>query len=864
MGIRSARARWLVTPLRPRFRALAVALLLVAAPARADTARVSLEVDKHITTIGDPIQVTVTIEIEGRSGYSRYIPPAFNDFRVSGGGMTTQNIQMINWKVRRTESYSYSVSPLREGLLSLGPAAIVFDGRMLKSSTATIKVRKGSAPVPDPVQPTPDPTLDPGNRDLPSVFLVAAAAPTKVYLGQQVVVTWSLFTQSDVLGFQTTKQPVTDGFWSEDLRSPHRLEFERKMLGARAYYAATLLRKALFPQRAGKLTIGQLEASVRTLDSFTSSSSVKQSDPVTVEVLPLPDQGKPAGFHEGNVGSFDGIVASLDRTSVKAGDAVTLKIVVRGVGNLSQLKLPPLTGLDASFRVYEPKVSDRLELEGRVSGEKIVEYLLMPTRGGLITIPPIHLDTFNPETARYQRVSTAALSLTVSGSLPAGQDLPLRPDAKANVLGPNIRPPRPAAGLSPGAPTPLHRSLVGWTLFVLPLLLTIAVVGGDRLRERLARETPRSIRRVAAKRVRAHLARAQQLRAAGDTSGFFGEVAAAIRCQLDHRLALRSEGLTREELAARMGEAGYPGTLAEEVLGELDNCDFARFAPAASGGQQMAETIQRARRLVERLGHAPVRRGGAGATAALVICGLALCSGPARAETLDQAHARALRDYYAGRYGPAVDGLERLLGLRVESPKIHYNLGCAYYRLGKLGPAVFHFERALRLDGSDEDARFNLETVRAQLATQVKDEIKGASVDPWWVRLVSTLGERTVVILFLGLWWAALGAALALRFMAPGPGRAALFVGECFLGVCTALAALLLAGRIYLAERVTTAIVLPDRVEVREGPDSAAKSSFSVHAGLRVRLQAHDGGWSRVRLANGLEGWVPVRDLGTL
>ncbi len=839
-------------------------LSLVATAARADTARVSLDVDKHIASVGDEIQVTVTIEIEGRSSYSRYIPPAFQDFRVSGGGMTTQNIQMINWRIRRTESYSYSVAPLREGQLSLGPAAIQFEGRMVKSGIVAIRVRKGTAPPPDPVRPGPvDPTPDPGGRDTPSVFLAAAAAPTKVYVGQQVIVVWSLYTQSDVLGFQTTKQPVTDGFWSEDLKSPQRLEFERRQLGARAYFAATLLRKALFPQRTGKLSIGPMEASVRTLESFTSSSAVKQSEAVTIEVLPLPAQGKPAGFLESNVGNYEGIVASVDRSSVRAGDAVTLKIVVRGSGNLSQLKLPPLAGLEPSFRVYEPKVSDRLDLEGKVSGEKIVEYLLMPTRGGRLTIPALHLDTFNPETSRYQRLSTAPIALTVTGELAPGQDLPQRPDGKQNVLGPNIRPPRAATGLGPGVPTPLHRSPLTWVLFLLPLALTLAIAGGDRLRERLARETPRSLRRAAEKRVRGHLARAHERRASGDVSGFFGEIAAAIRCQLDQRLAIRSEGLTREELAARLAAAGCPEELGEAVLGELDNCDFARFAPSASGGREMAETLQRARRLLDRLGGARLRVSPAAAALVLAFLTAALPSAP-RAETIDEAHNRALRDYYAGRYQAAIDGLERVLALRVERPEVHYNLGCAYFRLGKLGPAVYHFERTLRLDGGDEDARFNLETARAQLAQRVKDEIKGASAEAWWARLVSAIGERTAVVIFLGLWWLVLAAALALRFMAAGPGRAALFVGEAFLGVCTLLAGLLLAGRIYLAERVTTAIVLPDRVEVREGPDASAKPSFTIHAGLKVRLQARDHTWSRVRLANGLEGWVSARDLGVL
>jgi SH3-like domain-containing protein len=53
-------------------------------------------------------------------------------------------------------------------------------------------------------------------------------------------------------------------------------------------------------------------------------------------------------------------------------------------------------------------------------------------------------------------------------------------------------------------------------------------------------------------------------------------------------------------------------------------------------------------------------------------------------------------------------------------------------------------------------------------------------------------------------------------------------------------------------------------MEVREGPDPAAKVSFRLHAGLRVRLQASLNGWTRIRLPNGLVGWVPDGEVGRL
>jgi len=262
--------------------------------------------------------------------------------------------------------------------------------------------------------------------------------------------------------------------------------------------------------------------------------------------------------------------------------------------------------------------------------------------------------------------------------------------------------------------------------------------------------------------------------------------------------------------------------------------------------------------------HTPHLRGKPVRALCAVVALVLMVGTAARAETVDEAYSRAVQDYYAGRYDKAVDGLERLLAVPVEHEDVHYNLGCGYFRLGRLGPAIYHFERALALDPSSDDARFNLETSRAVAAVRVKDEIKGAAGDPLWVRAVSLLGPHTWAILFLFLWWATLGAIFAVRRMSHGPARAGLVATTSLVGVVTLLCALLLAGRIYLGARVPMGIVLPDQLAVREGPDGGTKVSFTVHAGLRVRLQARGDGWMRIRLANGLEGWVPQREVGAL
>ena len=83
------------------------------------------------------------------------------------------------------------------------------------------------------------------------------------------------------------------------------------------------------------------------------------------------------------------------------------------------------------------------------------------------------------------------------------------------------------------------------------------------------------------------------------------------------------------------------------------------------------------------------------------------------------------------------------------------------------------------------------------------------------------------------------------------------------LGAAALLTGALLFGRARL-DRLPFGVVLPDAVAVKDGADDNYRTAFDVHAGLRVRLVEHDQDWVRVRLGNGLEGWVRSAQIGSL
>ena len=241
---------------------------------------------------------------------------------------------------------------------------------------------------------------------------------------------------------------------------------------------------------------------------------------------------------------------------------------------------------------------------------------------------------------------------------------------------------------------------------------------------------------------------------------------------------------------------------------------------------------------------------------------LVFVSGTARADRLEEAWKRGNDAYLHGDYDAAVAAYEELDREDVVSPDLFFNLGDAYSKKGALGPAIWAFERAAALDPDDEDIRFNLEQTRKLVARQARDKIEGEDRDSLWIRAVTALSPSAETWGFLALY---LGffALLFARRRASDDTRPALGASAAILAGVTLLAGGALAGRTVL-ERVPFGVVLPDALAVKEGADVNYKTGFQVHAGLRVRLLERDQDWLRIRLANGLEGWVRARDVGRL
>ena len=580
-----------------------VLVLLLPAPALAQAPTIQASVDSQSTTLDDTVTLQITIEAPAGS-YDRYEPPDLSDFVVVDTGRQMQSqflMQGGRLESRSTETFSYALRARRTGDLVIGAARLHARGQVEMSQSITIQVRPGAQGGSAPLATAP-----PGGSASPgpppedeSLFLQVSADRIEVWVGEQVNVTWSLYTQSDLRDYRASKDPGTDAFWVEDLYTPtHRLQFERQIVAGRLYFVAPLLKKALFPLREGELVVGPLEADLRTVASslLATGSVVRRTPELTIRARPLPVEGRPAGFSPTNVGRFT-VQVSAERTQVEAGEPIRLRLVVRGTGNIRGLKAPALRA--PGFKVYDPKVEDRIEPGEPISGEKRIEYVLLPTAGGESTIPGFELPFFDPVSGSYAVARTEPISVVVIGD-PTAVELRGRDAARDNVLAVDIRPIRHRTDLRRAAQRPATVERLLPVVLAAPPAGYLAVLGVGLLRARSGRDTPASRRRRSQRQARHHLRLAEQRLGAGDAAGFFAEAARAIQERLTERLGQRVEGMTRDELSSLLSRLAG-ADLATAVLTELDNCDLARFAPSAVREGEMRACLSRLPELLGRI-----------------------------------------------------------------------------------------------------------------------------------------------------------------------------------------------------------------------------------------------------------------------
>ncbi len=592
---------------------LIFALVLVTQPLLAQEIHFEANLDRTLLGQSDPLRLTLSIVSDESLSHVPAPKISLVDFHVEGPAISTR-MEMINFNTTFRRELSYTLFAKRTGKIVIGPASITIGGKVYHTRPVQVEISKGSKSR----SVRSNAAGQSGDFRLEDhLFVLARSDRKRAYVGQQITVDYDLFYRFRLHNVGFKDIPTFAGFWIKELFVAQQLQEHREVFNDIPFNVAPLRRVALFPTSAGTHDIDPLVISCeipaqrtrrgRSINDFFSSdpffgrtqSTMLQSEALQIEVLPLPEAGRPDEF-AGAVGHFQ-LHAHAQPTHVPVGDPVTLRVEIVGQGNLAAIQTPKIQGAEG-VKIYDPKMEeDEQIVSGIYGGKRTFEYILIPEVGGVMEVPPVRFAYFDPFEEKYKLLQSESIFIHSEGEIAAAdvESYGLsRKDIEA--VGDDIRHIKPDVQ-NLGGTTSLYASGLFWALQAGLPLAFIALLFYQRHQQRLEGDMAYARRRRARGEADKRLKRAEQWLQAGETTLFYGEIHGAVLAFLADCLNLSATGLTGEACGEKLRQRQVDERSIKALQTWLESCDYARFAPGDFSRTDMEKMRLQAEKLIDDL-----------------------------------------------------------------------------------------------------------------------------------------------------------------------------------------------------------------------------------------------------------------------
>lgn len=551
-----------------------------------------------VVVSGDQVRLVFTVNSQDIKDFRA---PSIKGFDVLMGPSRSQqsSIQIINGKRTSNSStaFTYILLAGSPGTYTIPAASVEVNGEKVFSNAISIKVlpqdqNSGNSGNNGGGSASSSRSQAAGSRiSANDLFITATASKTTVHEQEAILLTYKVYTVVNLRQLYG-KMPDLKGFHTQEVELPQQKTFTLEHYKGRNYNTTVWSQYVLFPQQTGKLEIpsitfdgvvAQQTVSDDPFDAFFNGGGyveVKKkitTPKVVINVQPLP--AKPAGF-SGAVGEFK-LASSINATDVKTNDAVTIKLILSGTGNMKLIGTPEVK-FPQDFEIYDPKVTDDYKLTNSgLTGTKTFEYLAIPRHAGNFTIPAVEFTYFDLKSNSYKTLKTEAYNLKVAkGQGNADQvisDFTNKESVK--MLGKDIR----FIKLGDSSLRPkgdFFFGTVGYYLcYLIPLLLFVvfAVIYRQKALENanVAKVKTKKANKVATRRMKL----AGKLLAENKKNEFYDEVLKALWGYISDKLSIPVSQLSKDNIEAELTNYGVQEALIAEFIGVLNECEYARYAP---------------------------------------------------------------------------------------------------------------------------------------------------------------------------------------------------------------------------------------------------------------------------------------------
>ncbi|MFL5763351.1 MAG: BatD family protein [Bacteroidia bacterium] len=563
--------------------------------------KLTLKVSKNKVAAGEAFQITIALDANGGGLKIAGI----NDFDIYQGPYQSTNMQIINGVMSQSASYTYVIAAKKEGKFTLGPATMIVGNNTLTSNAVSIEVSKAAAGATSPGnQSNPNTATQeattPSSEDIgDNLFARTTVSKTKAYQGEQITVVQKVYSRYQFRGFEDIKFPDYTGFFSHDVPIG-QMQITNETLDGVTYYVIEIKRSYIFAQHSGKLEIPPVTAQcvVRKKSNRRPRTIIEQmfgggyedveytvkSKPVPVEIIPLPEEGKPENF-SGAVGEFT-FKAELNKEKMKANEGADLFVTINGKGNIKLVEAPKVTFPD-DFKKYDVKTKENINVGANsVSGTKTFDYFFNPRHEGDYVIDQISFNYFDPVKKQYVVLPNPDFKLHVDKG--DGEQAVVFGNSSnqsdVKVLGNDIRYIKKDLGKLEGKNEYFFNSFLFWTLVSSPVIAFFLCLFLRRKNIEQNKDLVAVKSRKATKMAKKRLALAEKHIRTGNKEAFYIEIFRSLYGYISDKLNIPVADLNKEHITEKLRSRSVNDNTIAKLVTTLDSCEYAHYAPGAASG----------------------------------------------------------------------------------------------------------------------------------------------------------------------------------------------------------------------------------------------------------------------------------------
>lgn len=409
---------------------LSLALSLYALPLFA--ASVKVQLDQNETEVGSPVTLSVVVEgsLDGEIEF-----PSIPDLSILGSGQSKQIVSINGRYTQDNTTYTFQVLAQKKGTYTIPPLSLKVDGEILKTESLTFSVKDNASSIGSHAFKQNDEDNDGSNLnqddETPLVFIERKVSNSSPYEGEPIMSTVKIYHRVELAKISNISEK------SPNIRYMELGQDQKREHIGNYLFNVVIYKEVLIPNKSGDLMIPAFRVRTqmvaedrkrsrspddlfaeffnRGFNRMVEKTISSIETPIKVQVLPK--EGKPQNF-KGVVGNFS-VLSSLSTQSLKVGDTSTLSLIISGEGSLDPLGLIQLD-LGPNIKVYadKPEVNEKATDKG-LESKRVYRFALVPNTAGDMSLSAFHLSFFNPNTQKYQTLTTDLGRLQV---LPSGEE----------------------------------------------------------------------------------------------------------------------------------------------------------------------------------------------------------------------------------------------------------------------------------------------------------------------------------------------------------------------------------------------------------------------------------------------------------